>query len=119
MYLPEPVPPFGTGTVNGEDGFTEGLGVTGGFNDGRAVGGAGLGFFGPGAACCTDFFGAGVCACCVTCLTIFCKGFCCFGAACLGAGFEACLGAPGAGDGIETFLVGSWWPPAREFISAR
>lgn len=42
VYLPEPVPPFGTGTVNGEDGFTDGLGVTGGFNDGRAVGGAGL-----------------------------------------------------------------------------
>ena len=41
-YLPLPVPPLGTGTVNADDGFAVGLGVVGGFNDGHAVGGAGL-----------------------------------------------------------------------------
>ena len=44
--------------VKGEDGFTTGLGVVGGFKDGRAVGGAGL--------ACSALFGpavAGVCEC--------------------------------------------------------
>ena len=64
-YLPVPVPPFGTGTVKGEDGFTTGLGVVGGFKDGRAVGGAGLAcsaLFGPAVAgVCEGFLaGAGV-----------------------------------------------------------
>ena len=52
VYLPEPVPPFGTGTANGDDGLATGLGVVGGFKDGLAVGGAGLAcsaFLGPGA----------------------------------------------------------------------
>ena len=62
-----PVPPFGTGTANGEDGFATGLGVVGGFKDGRAVGGAGFAcsaFLGPGAGdVCAGFLaGTGVCA---------------------------------------------------------
>ena len=77
VYLPEPVPPLGTGTVKDEDGFATGLGVVGGFNDGLAVGGAGFavsGFLGPAAGCFAACFGAGVCCtCCVTCLTIFCN----------------------------------------------
>ena len=42
VYLPVPVPPFGTGIANGDEGFIAGLGVVGGFIDGRAVGGAGF-----------------------------------------------------------------------------
>ena len=42
VYLPEPVPPFGTGTVNADDGFAVGFGVVGGLIEGLAVGGAGF-----------------------------------------------------------------------------
>ena len=64
VYLPEAVPPLGTGTLKADDGFATGLGVVGGFSDGRAVGGAGFAcstFLGPAGACCVAvFLGAGV-----------------------------------------------------------
>ena len=79
VYLPVPVPPFGTGTANGDEGFATGLGVVGGFNEGLAVGGAGFAcsaFLGPAAAGAGFLTGADVCwFCCVTCFTIFCNGF--------------------------------------------
>ena len=50
VYLPVPVPPEGTGTLNADEGLAVGRGVVGGFSDGRAVGGAGFAcstFLGP------------------------------------------------------------------------
>ena len=54
VYLPEPVPPEGTGTLNADEGFCTGRGVDGGFIEGRAVGGAGFAcstFCGPEDVC--------------------------------------------------------------------